>query len=78
MWEVDNLYVYAFFLSTSITFHDEEEILHLGIDLKTIYYKFYSGNKSLQCLGQYASFPSQNNTLVSLLFVIIISVNLRR
>lgn len=78
MWEVDDN-VYVSFLSSSITFHDEEEMFHLGIDFKTIYYNFYAGNKSPQCLGQYISFPSQKNGLVSVLFVIIvISVTLRR
>ena len=76
---MDNIYVYASCLSTSITFHDEKEMFHLRIDFKTVYYVFYSGNKSLQYLAQSTSFPSQKSGLVSLLFVIIVtSVTLRK
>jgi len=54
-------------------------MFHLRIDFKTVYYVFYSGNKSLQYLAQSTSFPSQKSGLVSLLFVIIVtSVTLRK
>lgn len=64
--------VYAFFLSTLITFLDENELVHIRTEFKTIYYNFYSDNKSLQSLGQYTSSPK--NVFVALLFVISVSL----
>lgn len=57
--------------------HDEMEMFHIWIGFKTIDFKFYSGNKSLLCHGQYIYFPSQKN-VVNVIISITISITLRR